>query len=81
MWTISAGNAGQGVAFAAREAGIASTVVAIETAPKSFTQVMESDVQAFKRFFHAMLDAGVYLPPSAFEAAFTSAAGAPSPNI
>jgi len=33
VWTISAGNAGQGVAFAAREAGIPCTVVAIETAP------------------------------------------------
>ncbi len=32
VWTISAGNAGQGVAFAARQAGIACTVVAIETA-------------------------------------------------
>ena len=28
---------------------------------------------AYNAFFHAMLDAGVYLPPSAFEAAFTSA--------
>jgi threonine dehydratase len=35
VWTISAGNAGQGVAFAARRAGVPSTVVAIETAPKS----------------------------------------------
>jgi threonine dehydratase len=33
VWTISAGNAGQGVAYAARAAGIPSTVVAIETAP------------------------------------------------
>src|SRR3954465_8178795 len=32
-WTISAGNAGQGVAYAARKAGVPSTVVAIETAP------------------------------------------------
>ena len=35
MWTISAGNAGQGVAFAARRFGIPSTVVAIETAPQT----------------------------------------------
>ena len=35
VWTISAGNAGQGVAYAARKAGVACTVVAIETAPKS----------------------------------------------
>jgi threonine dehydratase len=33
VWTISAGNAGQGVAFAARDAGIPCTVVAIENAP------------------------------------------------
>ncbi|HET9387714.1 MAG TPA: pyridoxal-phosphate dependent enzyme [Gemmatimonadales bacterium] len=33
VWTISAGNAGQGVAFAARAAGVPCTVVAIETAP------------------------------------------------
>jgi len=33
VWTISAGNAGQGVAYAARNAGVPCTVVAIETAP------------------------------------------------
>src|SRR4051794_37047645 len=35
VWTISAGNAGQGVAYAARKAGVPSTVVAIETAPQN----------------------------------------------
>lgn len=35
VWTISAGNAGQGVAYAARDAGIQCTVVAIETAPET----------------------------------------------
>src|SRR5215813_4336278 len=35
VWTVSAGNAGQGVAYAARQAGIPCTVVAIETAPQS----------------------------------------------
>jgi len=35
VWTISAGNAGQGVAYAARRAGVHCTVVAIETAPAS----------------------------------------------
>src|ERR687886_449994 len=35
VWTISAGNAGQGVAYAARAAGIPCTVVAIETAPQT----------------------------------------------
>ena len=40
----------------------------------TFDDVMASDVQRFKRFFHLMLDAGVYLAPSAFEAGFTSIA-------
>src|SRR5450432_2211102 len=35
VWTISAGNAGQGVAYAARNAGVPCTVVVIETAPTS----------------------------------------------
>src|SRR5579863_9468542 len=35
VWTISAGNAGQGVAYAAQKAGVPSTVVAIETVPAS----------------------------------------------
>src|ERR1041385_6066443 len=35
VWTVSAGNAGQGVAYAARQAGVPCTVVAIETAPKA----------------------------------------------
>jgi len=35
VWTVSAGNAGQGVAYAARAAGIPCTVVAIETAPQT----------------------------------------------
>ena len=39
-----------------------------------FSQVMACDVERFKQFFHAMLDKGVYLAPSAFEAGFVSAA-------
>jgi glutamate-1-semialdehyde 2,1-aminomutase len=39
-----------------------------------FSEVMACDVDAFKRFFHGMLDEGVYLAPSAFEAGFVSAA-------
>ena len=42
VWTISAGNAGQGVAYAARDAGIASTVVAIETAPETKLERMRN---------------------------------------
>jgi len=42
--------------------------------PASFEQVMQSDTQAFNRFFHAMLKRGIYLAPSAYEAGFISAA-------
>src|SRR5947209_6071403 len=42
VWTISAGNAGQGVAYAAREAGVPCTVVAVETAPKSKLERMRA---------------------------------------
>jgi glutamate-1-semialdehyde 2,1-aminomutase len=45
-----------------------------ETQISSFAQVMQCDQARFKRFFHAMLDAGIYLAPSAFEAGFVSAA-------
>jgi glutamate-1-semialdehyde 2,1-aminomutase len=40
----------------------------------TFAKVMACDVERFRRFFHAMLDAGVYLAPSAFEAGFLSSA-------
>ncbi|MEI7949308.1 MAG: glutamate-1-semialdehyde 2,1-aminomutase [Gammaproteobacteria bacterium] len=40
----------------------------------TFAQVMQSDVERFKRYFHLMLDQGIYLAPSAFEAGFVSSA-------
>jgi len=45
-----------------------------QAAVRGFDDVMACDVERFKRFFHAMLDEGVYLAPSAFEAGFISAA-------
>src|SRR5437899_12583545 len=42
VWTISAGNAGQGVAYAAREAGVPCTVVVVETAPQSKLERMKA---------------------------------------
>ena len=39
-----------------------------------YEQAKQQDTEAFARFFHAMLDAGVYLPPSAYECWFVSAA-------
>lgn len=42
--------------------------------PSSFSEVMACDKERFNRFFHAMLDRGVYLAPSAYEAGFMSIA-------
>jgi glutamate-1-semialdehyde 2,1-aminomutase len=41
---------------------------------RSYAEATACDVERFKRFFHGMLDEGVYLAPSAFEAGFVSAA-------
>lgn len=44
-----------------------------ETAtPKNFDEVTECDIAAFNTFFHGMLDRGIYLAPSAYEAGFMS---------
>ena len=45
-----------------------------ETNISRFSQVMACDVARFRKFFHGMLEEGVYLAPSAFEAGFLSAA-------
>ena len=63
-----------GVAFSAQSVGGMFGVYFSEKAPSSFEEVMKSDKDAFNHFFHAMLDQGFYLAPSAFEAGFISAA-------
>ena len=45
-----------------------------ERPPRNFAEARGSDVKAFAQFFHSMLEAGVLLPPSQFEAWFVSAA-------
>ena len=45
-----------------------------ESCPATYDAVMACDKDAFNRFFHAMIDAGHYFAPSAFEAGFVSAA-------
>jgi glutamate-1-semialdehyde 2,1-aminomutase len=45
-----------------------------EKVPTSYAEVTASDIEAFKRFFHLMLERGVYLAPSAYEAGFISMA-------
>ncbi|MDT4289515.1 glutamate-1-semialdehyde 2,1-aminomutase [Methylomonas sp. MO1] len=74
----------EGLQAAADQAGIAFTTNQVggmfglffstEKSVCRFSQVMACDVDRFKRFFHAMLDKGFYLAPSAFEAGFVSAA-------
>ncbi|MCU0805027.1 MAG: glutamate-1-semialdehyde 2,1-aminomutase [Burkholderiales bacterium] len=64
----------KGVPFSAASAGGMFGVFFRETPPASYAQVMESDKDAFNRFFHAALTKGLYFAPSAFEAGFVSAA-------
>ena len=46
--------------------------------PISYTEMMQCDKAGFTRFFHVMLEQGIYLAPSAFEAGFVSAAHGPA---
>ena len=63
-----------GVAFCANAVGGMFGLYFAERIPDSYDTVMATDKAAFNRFFHAMLDAGVFLAPSAYEAGFVSAA-------
>lgn len=62
------------VTFCAQSVGGMFGLYFSATPPTSFAEVMQCDKEAFNRFFHAMLEAGHYLAPSAFEAGFVSAA-------
>jgi len=63
-----------GVAFCAQAVGGMFGLYFAPAIPNSLDRVMACDKARFNRFFHAMLDAGIYLAPSAFEAGFVSAA-------
>ena len=56
------------------EGGMFGLVFTDAPSVRTFDQVAAADVKRFKRFFHGMLNEGVYLAPSAFEAGFVSAA-------
>jgi glutamate-1-semialdehyde 2,1-aminomutase len=71
---LSASAKKHGVTFCAQSVGGMFGLYFSAAVPTSYTEVMACDAKAFNRFFHAMLDAGVYLAPSAFEAGFVSAA-------
>ena len=66
------------LAFCAQSIGSMFGVYFRASPPASFGEVMESDKERFNRFFHAMLERGVYLAPSAYEAGFVSAAHGPA---
>jgi len=63
-----------GVRFSADALGGMFGVYFADTVPGSFAEVTTCDKEAFNRFFHAMLEAGHYFAPSAFEAGFVSIA-------
>ncbi|WP_420427572.1 glutamate-1-semialdehyde 2,1-aminomutase [Algiphilus sp.] len=64
-----------GVAFTAQHLGAMFGLYFTAEAPvRSYAQVTHCDGEAFKRFFHGMLERGVYFAPSTFEAGFASAA-------
>ena len=71
---LSAAASKHGVIFSAQSIGGMFGLYFAATPPTSYAEVMASDKDAFNRFFHAMLDKGIYLAPSAFEAGFVSAA-------
>jgi glutamate-1-semialdehyde 2,1-aminomutase len=63
-----------GAAFSAQSIGSMFGIYFRAAPPRSYAEVMQCDRHAFNRFFHAMLEGGVYLAPSAYEAGFVSAA-------
>jgi len=63
-----------GMVFSAQSVGGMFGVYFRAKPPETYAQVMECDKAAFNRFYHALLDEGVYFAPSAYEAGFVSAA-------
>ena len=62
------------IEFSAQAVGGMFGLYFAPSVPASYAQVMRCDKERFNRFFHAMLDAGIYFAPSAYEAGFVSAA-------
>ncbi len=71
---LSAAARKHGIVFSAQHVGGMFGLYFCERVPQTYDEVMTSDTAAFNRFFHAMLAAGCYFAPSAFEAGFVSAA-------
>jgi glutamate-1-semialdehyde 2,1-aminomutase len=62
------------VIFNAQSVGGMFGLYFCEHCPSSYHEMMQSNKEHFNHFFHSMLDSGIYLGPSAFEAGFVSAA-------
>ena len=73
---LNAAAAQHGVGFVADSVGGMFGLYFAKAVPQNYAEVMACDKERFNRFFHAMLDAGHYFAPSAFEAGFVSAAHA-----
>ena len=71
---LQAAAAGANVPFSAQNIGGMAGMYFMSSIPGNFTQAQTQDVERFKRFYHLMLDAGVYFPPSPVEAFFFSSA-------
>ncbi|HSI28295.1 MAG TPA: glutamate-1-semialdehyde 2,1-aminomutase, partial [Methylophilus sp.] len=63
-----------GTAFSAQSVGGMFGLYFSQNNPTSYAEMMQTDKTAFNTFFHSMLNSGIYLGPSAFEAGFVSAA-------
>ena len=66
-----------GVPHVIQTAGTLFSVFFREEPVRGYADAKAQDTEAFTRFFHAMLEGGIYLPPSAFEAWFVSTAHTP----
>ena len=71
---VSAAFSAEGVAHTVQRAGTLFSFAFSAETPRDYEQVKAQDAHRYPPFFHAMLDAGVSLPPSVFEAWFVSAA-------
>ena len=71
---LNAAAARHGVQFVADSVGGMFGLYFAQAVPRNYAEVMACDKERFNRFFHAMLGAGHYFAPSAFEAGFVSAA-------
>jgi glutamate-1-semialdehyde 2,1-aminomutase len=71
---VSAALAAEGVVHRVNTAGSLFSIFFVDGEVVDYATAKRQDAAAYSAFFHAMLDAGVYLPPSAFEAWFVGAA-------